>query len=86
LSPRTRWSLSDHPSSVGESYVEHLGVALSFAGRLMLGGAACFVHAFLPFLFVKTGSSTIAELHDRMVANRGRAHRVTDLLSHGAGR
>ena len=36
------------------------------------GGIACLLHALLPFLFVKTGSRIITELHDRMVANRAR--------------
>ena len=63
---------SDHPASVGESYWQHLAVALSFSLRLFLGALACLVHAFLPFLFVKTGSAIITGLHDRMVTNRRR--------------
>jgi hypothetical protein len=63
---------TEHPRSVGETYVEHLGMASGFGGRMILGGLACLVHGLLPFLFVKTGSRAIAELHDRMVANRVR--------------
>lgn len=63
---------TDHPAAVGESYTEHLGMAGRFAGRMLLGGVACLVHALLPFLFVKTGSAIITELHGRMVTNRGR--------------
>ncbi len=61
-----------HPASVDETYAEHLGVAFGFSLRMFLGGLACLVHAFLPFLFLKTGSETIAELHERMVAHRRR--------------
>lgn len=61
---------TEHPESVGETYFEHMGMALSFAGRMAYGAAACLVHAFLPFLCLKTGSETITELHDRMVTNR----------------
>ena len=61
-----------HPASVGENYFEHMGVALSFATKLMAAGLACLLHAFLPFLCVKTGSNAITELNDRMVANRRR--------------
>lgn len=50
--------------------MEHMGVALGFGSKMLLGGAACLVHAFLPFLFTRTGSRTITELNDRMVANR----------------
>jgi hypothetical protein len=61
-----------HPTSVDETYGEHFAAACSFAGPLLLAGLACLVHAFLPFLFEKTGSTVIAGLHDRMVANRRR--------------
>ncbi len=60
----------DHPASVNETYGEHLVVASGFALRLMAGGLACLVHALLPFLFVKTGSAIIEELHERMAVNR----------------
>ncbi len=61
-----------HPASVDETYAEHMGVAFGFALRMFLGSLACLVHAFLPFLFLKTGSDTIAALHERMVADRRR--------------
>lgn len=63
---------TEHPASVGESYLEHLGQALSFAGPLFLAALACLVHAFLPFLCVKTGSRAITRLHGRMVTHRDR--------------
>lgn len=61
-----------HPRSVGESYLEHQGMALSFAGRLLLAAGACLVHAFVPALFEKTGSRMIVGLHEDMVAHRVR--------------
>ena len=63
---------TEHPNSVDESYFEHLLAALSFSTRLFLAALACLIHALLPFLFVKTGSAMITDLHDRMVANRRR--------------
>ncbi len=62
----------DHPASVDETYAQHLAAASGFALRLMVAGLACLVHAVLPFLFVKTASAIVDELHDRMVANRRR--------------
>jgi hypothetical protein len=59
-----------HPTSVGESYTEHLFRAVYFGTRMLLAGMACLVHGVLPFLFVRTGSRAIAELNDRMVVNR----------------
>lgn len=62
----------DHPESVGESYGEHLLVALSFGTTMVAAGLACIVHALVPGLFVKTGSATISNLYERMVASRRR--------------
>jgi hypothetical protein len=58
---------TDHPHAVGESYFEHMGVALSFAGPLAKAALAALVHAFLPFLCVTTASATVKRLHARMV-------------------
>ncbi|WP_262273593.1 MULTISPECIES: DUF6356 family protein [Microvirga] len=58
---------TDHPDSVGESYFEHMHVALSFAGPLLAAGLAALVHAFLPFLFLTTASRIVKRLHARMM-------------------
>src|SRR3954469_9246649 len=55
-----------HPASVGETYGEHMRVALSFAGPLAKPAGAALVYAFLPFLFTTTASVTVKRLHDRM--------------------
>ena len=59
-----------HPRSVGESYGQHFLFASSFGTRMIAGGLACFVHGFLPFLFVRTGSKTVLTLHARMSGHR----------------
>lgn len=59
-----------HPASVGESYTEHLRHASGFAAAMLVGGLACLMHAVFPFLCKKTGSDTIARLHQRMIVNR----------------
>lgn len=61
-----------HPNTVGESYFEHMGQALSFSSEMLIGSFACLMHGFFPFLFEKTGSKAITRLHDRMVVNRDR--------------
>jgi len=63
----------EHPATVGETYFEHMGMASSFGLRMVTAGMACLLHGLFPFLFVKTGSKAIADLHDRMVVNRHRA-------------
>ncbi len=64
---------TEHPDAVGESYVEHMRVALSFAGPLAYGAFAALVHAFLPFLFVTTGSRIVKGLYARMTNRAPRA-------------
>ncbi len=55
-----------HPEEVGETYGEHLATAAGFGATMMLGGLCVIVHAFLPFLFVNTGSRTMDKLHKKM--------------------
>lgn len=68
-----RWSFTEHPASVGETYGEHFRSACKFSAGMISAGVACFVHAVFPFVFVTTGSSKVRELYERMVANRARA-------------
>lgn len=69
MNPITR-PFTEHPASVNETYLEHLASASGFAFRMIVAGVACLLHGLFPFLFVTTGSSTIRELHERMVTNR----------------
>ena len=41
-------AFKDHPASVGETYVEHMGFAGWFAGRLFIAGAAALIDAVIP--------------------------------------
>jgi hypothetical protein len=65
-------AFTEHPASVGESYTEHMAAAGGFGRDLILAGLACLVHALLPFLFVRTASAAVIDLHDRMVRHRAR--------------
>jgi hypothetical protein len=67
-----RCSFTEHPNSVGETYLEHTGVAWRFGFKLLLASLACFIHGLLPFLCVTTGSSTIRALYAEMVTHRRR--------------
>ena len=67
-----RWSLTEHPAAVGETYLQHMGIALRFSARLVLAGLACLAHGLLPFLFTRTGSSTVSALYAEMVAHSDR--------------
>jgi hypothetical protein len=61
-----------HPTTVGETYCQHMASSLSFAAKMILGGFACLAHAIVPFLFEKTGSNAIRRLHVQMVTHRDR--------------
>lgn len=55
-----------HPRSVEESYIQHMGFALRFAGQLFGAGLMALVHGIVPCLFEKTASARIAQMHARL--------------------
>lgn len=59
-----------HPARVGESYLGHMVVALSFAFWLAVAAGAALVHAVLPWMFERTASDIILRLHGKMVRRR----------------
>jgi len=75
---------SEHPNSVGETYLQHFGVAMSFGARMVVAGLACMLHGILPFLFVTTGSSTVRHLHDKMITGRKRVRAAPEWADMGA--
>jgi hypothetical protein len=66
---------TQHPHAVGESYTTHAAHAARFGVTLILAGAACLVHALLPFLFAHTASRCVRDLHASMTQRTARAAR-----------
>jgi Family of unknown function (DUF6356) len=66
----------EHPRSVGETYFEHLRQAFRFGAVMVAAGGACMLHALVPALFPRTGSSAVSRLYQRMVLNRSRNMRA----------
>jgi hypothetical protein len=64
---------NQHPSSVGESWGEHAANAWSFSWRLQIAAIAALIHALLPFMFTKTASKIVTNLHDHMVVHRSKS-------------
>ncbi|MFT5924269.1 MAG: hypothetical protein ACI9LE_001268 [Paraglaciecola sp.] len=60
----------DHPKTVNETYIQHFFTAMSFSMKLFKAAIACFIHALVPGLCIKTGSKAITELHVKMVTFR----------------
>ena len=57
---------TEHPSSLGETYREHMRASLSYAVPLLGAALAAFVHAVFPFLHTTTASTAVKRLYDRM--------------------
>lgn len=77
----------EHPTSVGETYLQHLTVALGYSVRLFTAALAALVHGFLPFVFKATASRTIEQMHNEIAARKARpaAHQPTDRALAAAG-
>ena len=69
---------TEHPHSVGESYAEHAVTAVRFGGAMIGGGFACLIHALVPALFTRTGSTTVRRLHARVIARSLAMPRLAD--------
>ena len=63
-------AFTQHPETVGETYLEHLGSASGYAATMAAGAVACLLHGIFPFAFQASGSRRIRELHHRMVTHR----------------
>ena len=49
------------------SYLSHFKRAMWLSSNLILGGALCFVHAFIPFIFVEAGSNKVKRAYWEIV-------------------
>jgi hypothetical protein len=78
-------AFTDHPATVGETYLEHMHSASWFATTMFVGALACLVHAVLPFACQTSGSRRIKQLHERMVTNRRRAPETQGFVGYAEG-
>jgi hypothetical protein len=53
---------TEHPTSIGESYFQHMKFAGLFGCKMLIGGLACLIHAVFPFLFISTGSNLLLKM------------------------
>lgn len=70
--PRGIWDrlLLAHPRTVGESYVEHAGIAGRFGATMVAGGLKCLIHAVLPSVFERSASECVAKLNGELARRR----------------
>ena len=57
---------TEHPKSVGESYLMHCFNAMRYSAAFLFLFVIAFVHAILPFLFVRTASDIVCEMTKHM--------------------
>ncbi len=69
-----------HPTSVGESYFAHMGVAFRFGGRLLAAGGAAVLHGLVPALCERTASKAVKSLHAELAARQPAPARETAWL------
>ena len=69
-------AFTEHPASVGETYTEHMAVALGYGARLLRAGCAAIVHALFPALFETAASDAIRAMHGEMEGRGGGTKRA----------
>ena len=65
-----------HPHSVGETYLEHMKIALSTAIKIQLVVLIITIHAIFPFLFEKTGGDEIEKINKDLQHRRNNERKL----------
>lgn len=55
-----------HPKEVGETYFQHLWIALKYSFKLLLLFVITFIHSIFPFIFKTTTSAKIIEMAEKL--------------------
>lgn len=64
---------TEHPRSLGMSWVSHGIGAAHIALRLIGAGCACLIHALVPGWFTETAGRTVTAMHEDMVRRKAGA-------------
>ena len=60
-----------HPNEVGETYVQHSIHAMRYSLTFLFLFGIAFIHAILPFLFIRTASDIVCEMTEHMECRKG---------------
>ena len=73
---------TEHPHSLGESYLEHLICAAGYGSRMIFAGFAAIIHSIFPFLFETTASDLAKEITGNVDSRKDEAviQEQTELL------
>jgi len=61
---------TEHPHSIGETYLGHALAATRISVKLGIAAAAAGIHAALPFVFVTTTRRMVLELSEEFKSGR----------------
>lgn len=61
---------TDHPTKVGESYLQHMAFAFTISARLFRAALAAALHGVVPAACESTASTAVIDLYDEMTARR----------------
>lgn len=75
----------EHPAAVGESYLEHMGVAFRIAGRLFRAAAAALLHGIVPALCETAASDAVLGMADEMRQRRAMMARSKAMAAQAGG-
>ncbi len=53
---------TEHPHSIGETYLEHMICAAGYGLKMIIAGFAAIIHSVFPFLFETTASDLAKEI------------------------
>jgi len=57
---------TDHPTKVGETYLQHMVAAWRYSLTFLLLVGVSFIHSIFPFLFTKTASCVVQAMAKHM--------------------
>ena len=62
---------TEHPSSMEETYLHHMGQAFRISFKSLGISIVSFIHGIFPFVFVNTASDKLYTLNDHLQYRRG---------------
>ena len=65
-----------HPHSIGETYLEHMKIALNTAVKIQLIVLIIVIHAVFPFLFEHTGGEEIEKINEDLQHRRNNERKL----------
>ena len=61
---------TSYPTSVGQTYTEHLNFALRIGAEMIYAGCCCLIHALCPLIYTHTTSNIVSAVQKRIECRR----------------